>query len=180
MLHEDTPAGAAQARAARERLGSAERLVACHALSPLAQGSDRGARVELDAALEGLARRPEIDRARLAVLGFGRGGTLAFLLGCTRELAAVVDVEGTVLYPSLSAEHPIQPLELALNFGGAFLGLFSSASGRVGREELELLRQSLSSAARPFDIVVAPRMLDEELWPRVLAFLGAHLAGEPD
>jgi dienelactone hydrolase len=179
VLHEDTPEGLAQARVAFERLGSSELMVELHALSPLALESDRHARVELDRALERLARRPLVDRSRLAALGFGRGGTLAFLLGCTRDLAAVVDVEGSVLYPALSAEHPIQPLELALNFGGAFLGVFSSASGRVGREELELLRQSLSSAARPFDIVVGPRTLDEELWPRVLAFLGEHLAAEP-
>ncbi len=180
MLHESTPGGVALARAACERIGSRELVVESHALSPLAQDSDRHARVELDRALEGLARRPAVDRTRLAALGFGRGGTLAFLLGCTRDLAAVVDVEGSVLYPALSAERPIQPLELALNFGGAFLGLFSSASGRVGHEERELLRQSLSSAARPFDIVVGPRTLDEELWPRVHAFLGEHLAREPD
>lgn len=176
MLHADTPGDLMRARAAFERLGSREFVVELHALSRLAQDSDRHARVELDHALEGLARRPGVDRTRLAALGFGRGGTLAFLLGCTRDLAAVVDVEGPVLYPALSAEHPIQPLELALNFGGAFLGVFSSVSGRVGREELELLRQSLSSAARPFDIVVGPRTLDEALWPRVLAFLGEHLA----
>lgn len=178
MLHEDTPGGQALAQAARERLGSAELVVELHALSRLAQDSDRSARGELDQALEGLARRPGVERARLGVLGFGRGGTLAFLLGCTRELAAVVDVEGPVLYPALCAQQPIQPLELALNFGGAFLGLFSSVSGRVGREQLELLRQALSSAARPFDIVVGPRTLEEELWPRVLAFLGEHLAAE--
>jgi dienelactone hydrolase len=162
-------------------------------LSVAALRDDRVALRELDGELEDLAGRAGVDRERLAVLGFGRGGTLAFLLGCTRRLAAVVDVDGPVLHPALSAERPIQPLELALNFEGAFLGLFA-ADGPVAEEERELLRARLAAAARPFElsvpsgkeIVVDPRApgYDEgrakELWGRVLAFLDEHLAAERD
>lgn len=173
-------ARAAITRAAEERLASAGFVVLAPELSTGALCADRRALQEIDAALEMLVHNPDVDRERLGVLGFGRGGTLAFLLACTRRLAAVVDVDGPVLYPALSAERPIQPLELALNLEGSFLGVFSGPSGPVGDEEIELLRERLSSAARPFDIVVGPRTLDEELWPRVLAFLRQTLAEAPD
>ena len=156
----------------------------------LTETADRDALGALGLVLDTLFRRPEVAAERSAVLGFGRGGTLAFLLGCTRRLAAVVDVEGPVLYPELSSARPIQPLELALNLEGAFLAFFAAASGRVPASEIELLRDRLSSAARPFDIVVHPRASEgfhdrrrpgfdagcaEDLWRRVLSFLRSNL-----
>lgn len=177
LLHERA---APAAREARDRLESADLVVRAHELSPGALASDRAALAELGAVLDELARRPEVDRERLAVVGLGRGGTLAFLLGCTRRLAAVVDVDGPVLHPELSPARPIQPLELALNLEGSFLGLFSgrsSGSGApVGPEEIELLRERLSSAARTFDIVVD--LHGEELWSCVLSFLSRTLLDE--
>jgi dienelactone hydrolase len=134
--------------------------------------SDRSALRALDPVLESVARRSDVERERIGVVGLGRGGTLAFLLGCTRRVAAVVDVDGPVLYPALSAERPIQPLELALNLEGAFLGVFTASADRAG--EIEELRRRLASAARPFELVVDPR--ESDLWPRVLAFLEEHLA----
>jgi len=163
--------------------------VAAHALGEEARESDRAALAELDGALDRLRRRPGVDPERLAVLGIERGGTLAFLLGCTRRLAAVVDVEGPVLHAELSAARPAQPLELALNLEGSFLGVFA-ADGAVGARERELLREQLVSAARPFEIIetsgreifVDPRRRGYdgaqvmETWRRVLVFLRETLA----
>jgi len=191
LIHEGKPSGVS--RAAERRLAGTGLVVLAAELAPEVMASDRPALREIERALEALAQRSGVDRARLAAVGFGRGGTLAFLLGCARRLTAVVDVDGPVLYPELSAARPIQPLELALNLEGAFLGLFA-ADGPVGAEERELLRARLSAAARPFElsvssgkeIVVDPRGLgyDEgrakELWERVLAFLEEHLAAERD
>jgi dienelactone hydrolase len=174
FLHEPTLARAAAA-SALARLGAHGFATAAHELSTSAMQSDRDL-TELDRALAGLCARSGVDPERTAVLGFGRGGTLAFLLGCTRRVAAVVDVDGPVLHPALGPARPIQPLELALNFEGAFLGLF--APGTVGAGEIELLRARLAAAARPFDLVVDPHAGGEELWPRVLAFLDEHLRGD--
>lgn len=176
------------------RLQGASLAVATHELSGAALESDRNALTELDGALEALRLRPGVERERIGVLGFGRGGTLAFLLGCTRRLAALVDVEGPVLYPALSPARPTQPLELGLNLEGAFLGVFAER-GAVGAEERGLLRARLESAARPFELVLLPNVgggffdprasgydagRAEELWRHALAFLGVNLAPEDD
>jgi dienelactone hydrolase len=159
-----------------------------HALSAVAVESDRRALPELDFALDALAARSGTPRESAVVVGLGRGGSLAFLLGCTRRLAAVVDVDGPVLHPELIPDRPTQPLELALNFEGAFLGLFS-ADGPVGAEEIGLLGARLRAAARPHRLAVldggeavggaratgyhaAPAV---EIARRVLAFLAATL-----
>jgi dienelactone hydrolase len=174
-------------------LAALEPGLARHELSPAALASDRRALPELERALDALRARPGVDPERVGVLGLGRGGTLAFLLGCARRVAAVVDVEGPLSYPMLSAERPIQPLELALNLEGAFLGVFA-ATGSVDAQQRALLRIRLASAARPFELVELPgeggsffdpraRGYDarraEGLCERVLAFLAAHLAPEP-
>ncbi len=191
VLHAAGPASA-WAEDALARLARAGLTARAHVLSEVALASDRGALPELDRALDGLRALDGVQGERLAVLGLGRGGTLAFLLGCTRRLAALVDVEGPVLHPVLSPERPTQPLELGLNLEGAFLGVFAER-GAVGAEERALLRARLSSAARPFELVLVPgagffepghagydAAHAAELWGRVLAFLCAHLAPEPD
>jgi dienelactone hydrolase len=162
------------------------------ALSADASASDRRALPELERALEALAARPGVERGRLAVLGFGRGGTLAFLLACARELALVIVVDGPLRHAELSPDRPIQPLELALNLSGAFLGLFARGGPAV-EAELEALGRVLTSAARPFELARhddGPGFCDphragydvrrarERLAP-VRAALRAHLSLEP-
>src|SRR5262245_25385822 len=152
LLHEPAPEDAF-ARGAVERLRRAGLVARAHALSSAALDSDRRALAELDRALDELRALPLVERERIGVLGFGRGGTLAFLLGCTRRLACVVDVEGPVLHPALSPERPTQPLELGLNLEGAFLGLFAE-HGALGPQERALLGERLAAAARPHELVV--------------------------
>jgi dienelactone hydrolase len=178
LLLVDRRAEAALAAEAERRLAGLGLAVLVPELAPDVLDADRTALRELERALDELGRRPGIDRERLAAVGFGRGGTLAFLLGCARRLAAVVDVDGPVLYPELSAARPIQPVELALNFEGAFLGLFAERDPGIGEEELELLRERLTAAARPHELVrmalADPARV--ELWRRIEAFLSASLA----
>lgn len=193
VLHEPGLSGGF-IEAALARLAQSGFVAAAHALSEVALASDRRALAELDRELDALRARPGVDAERLGVLGFARGGTLAFLLGCTRRLAAQVDVEGPVLHPLLTSERPTQPLELGLNLEGAFLGVFAER-GAVGAEERELLRARLTSAARPFELVLVPGAAAgffdpraggydaaraEEPWARVLAFLRQHLGPEAD
>jgi dienelactone hydrolase len=191
LLLVDRRAHAALAADSECRLADLGLAVLVPELAPETLEADRAALREIERALDELERRPGIDRERLAAVGFGRGGTLAFLLGCARRLAAVVDVDGPVLYPELSPARPIQPVELALNFEGAFLGAFAARDPSVTDEELAFLRERLEAAARPHELVrmsgASPRAWDparddeapvrDELWRRLEAFLRESLAG---
>lgn len=114
--------------------------------------SDRRAIREIGARADAWRAAGEVDDARLAVIGLGRGGTLAFLLGCAQRFEAVVDVDGPVLYRELGPDRPTQPLELGLNLEGAFLGSFAEAHPDVDDEQLALLRERLTAAARPHEL----------------------------
>lgn len=173
VLHEPQHASAA-VEALLHGLRGAGWVAAAHLLGPSALESDRGALPELDRALVALRARSDVDPERVAALGLGRGGTLSFLLGCTRRLAATVDVDGPVLHPLLSPARPTQPLELALNLEGVFLGLFTEG-GPVGPEERQELRARLTSAARPFELVELSPAARGFLDPTGAGYDGAHL-----
>ena len=117
---------------------------------------DRRALGDLDGALRALAARPEVDRSRLAVVGFCMGGNLAFQLACTsrERLAAVVDYYGRVVFGELSSQHPIQPLELALNLGCPLLAHFGAEDASITAEHRAQLEQQLTMFSREFEIVV--------------------------
>lgn len=149
----------------------------------LAELPDRPVLAALEAALVHMGTRADVDARRLAVVGFGAGGTLAFLLGCTStRLAAVVDVAGGPLRAALSAAQPIQPLELALNLDRPLLALFGAADPAVPPAHVALLRESLASGGKDFEIVVLPGAgagffhgyhgaAAEDAWERLLRFL---------
>jgi dienelactone hydrolase len=180
--------GERAARAASERLErEGYRVLAPELrLSGADALGDRAALAELERAAAALAARADVASERIAVLGFGRGGTLAFLLGCTsRRIAAVVDVGGPLVYPELSSARPIQPLELALNLDRPLLLVSASRDPAFPPRDVELCRESLSSAGKHFDIFALeaePGFLDEEsarfderaageAWRRILDFL---------
>lgn len=145
--------------------------------------SDRVAVRDLDAAVAWLGAREGVDAERVAAVGLGGGGTLAFLLGCRSDRAsAVVDVGGPLAYPALSAAKPSQPLELALNLACPLLALVGADDPATPPGEVELARRVLSQFAKHFDIVAypaaGPPILDvrrsdaaADAWERILGFL---------
>jgi dienelactone hydrolase len=111
--------------------------------------ADRAALAELDRAFVALRARTDVDPARISALGCARGGTLAFLLGCTaRGLASAAALGGALVYPRLSAERPIQPLELALNLGNSFHGFHGDADPEFTAADLAEARAKLAQFAR--------------------------------
>lgn len=152
---------------------------------------DREVLADLEAALDALAENPGVDRDRVAAMGLGMGGRLAYLLGCTStRVAAVVNLCGPVVYSELSAARPVQPLEMALNLGAPLLGLFGEGADSPSRGDAERLRGVLSQFAKDFDIFTYPRaghgFLDRhrgeydadaaaDAWERILGFLDENL-----
>jgi carboxymethylenebutenolidase len=112
---------------------------------------------DLEGALVALAGDPRVARTRLGAVGFCMGGNYAYMLGCTsRRLSAVVDFYGRFVYPELSANKPIQPLELALNLGVPLLAFFGEDDPSISREDVERFRGVLTQFARDFRIVTYP------------------------
>ena len=173
-------------RELRQRCEAAGWLVEAPLLSERALADDRAAVAELVGRRDALVRAGA-DPARLALAGFGRGGTVAFLCACAWRVRATVDVEGPVVHATLSKERPIQPLELALNFEGALL-VVRAPESVLSDEELVHLEARLSSAGRPCAIVVAPELARAApkganvaaLATRIFSFLVDNLAEEPD
>ena len=109
---------------------------------------DRAALADIEAALAWFAKQRGVDASKLAVVGYARGGTLAFMLACTsRRVAAAVDIDGPVVYAELSAARPAQPLEFALNLSVPLLV--------VAREDEQLrrLRRLLEQGAKHVEFV---------------------------
>lgn len=118
---------------------------------------DRQAVADLEAAAAALCGDPEVEERRIAAMGFCLGGKLAFLLGCqSRRLAAVVDFYGKVRYPDLDADHPVQPLEMALGFECPLLGVFGELDSSIPLEDVESMRRQLDAFAKPHIIEVVP------------------------
>lgn len=158
--------------------------------------ADRVVQTQLESALKELSSRDSVDSERLAVIGFGDGGTHAFLLGCaSTELAAVAIFDSPLVYAELSREQPIQPLEMALNLSAPLLAVFSSSPSAVEDAHVDQLRQVGSQFAKDFDIVTgdggaeeAYRHLDSKSssdaraatigatsWKRLISFLAECL-----
>ena len=152
---------------------------------------DRRAVSDLDAAAAALARDPEVDAERIATIGFCLGGKLAFLLGCqSRRLAAVIDFYGTIRYGSLDADHPVQPLEMALGLESPLLAVFGAEDSSIPIEDVDAMRHQLEAFAKTCDIHVVPGVghgflnplrgayaqdAAQEAWALALAFLEDNL-----
>lgn len=115
--------------------------------------ADRDALRALESALEALARAERVDRARLAVVGLGPAGTLAFLCGCaSRRVAALVDAGGSLVRGELSALHPHEPLELALNLGAPVLVLLGADDPATPPAQADRIRDALERAGRTYEL----------------------------
>ena len=118
---------------------------------------DRRAVADLEAAAAALAADDVVDPDRIGAIGFCLGGKLAFLLGCqSRRLAGVVDVYGRIRYADLDANHPVQPLEMALGLECPLLGLFAGDDASIPPEDVDAMRQQLDAFAKPNQIEVVP------------------------
>ena len=118
---------------------------------------DRAAVQGLEAAIEALSQQDGVDGERMALVGLGRAGTLAYLAGCaSRRVAAVVDAGGALVRGEFSAAHPHEPLELALNLGAPLLVLLGAEDPSTPPAQCALIEQALSRAMRSCELERAP------------------------
>ncbi len=130
--------------------------MACAKLESSQGCPDREGIACIEAALSLLAEKPHVDGEQMCIAGAGRGGTLAFLTACTSmQVGALALLDARWVYTELSAERPVQPLEMALNLSAPTLILSSAdapnETAKQRAEELSQARRVLSQFARPFD-----------------------------
>jgi carboxymethylenebutenolidase len=152
---------------------------------------DRRVLGDLEGALVHLANDPEVDAKRLGAIGFCMGGNYAYLLGCKSTRArCVVDFYGRFIYRELTAEKPIQPLEMALNLSCPLLAIFGEEDPSISRDDVEKFRRTLEQFSKEFTIVTFPgaghgflndrrksydATVAEKAWKLAIEFLREHL-----
>ena len=146
----------------------------------LRRSLDTGPVRDLDAAMDWLRARPEVDAARTAAIGFCMGGTFALALACRDdELRAA-----SIFYGQ--DPRPLAALERACPIAGSYPGrdrLTRGAAGRIERvlgasgvphdvRVYEGARHSFfNDRGRAYDAAAA-----EDSWRRTLDFFATHLA----
>jgi carboxymethylenebutenolidase len=110
--------------------------------SPEERAKDDRGLADIEVALDALGGHPAVAAPRLAVVGFGMGGHLAFLAACrfADRIQAAVVYQGTRLVPVLSeARHLEAPLLMV--FGGRDPAIPPAQIDRI-RAELEYFEKA--------------------------------------
>ena len=147
---------------------------------------------DLGAAVGYLATRPEVDVRAIGITGFCMGGQYALMAACTVPgIAACVSWYGMLRYTETDAVKPVSPLDLAIDLGCPYLGLFGAEDALIPRDDVAALRRVLTDHEKRFEIIEYPGAghaffndtradayrpeAARDAWPRACAFLRRHL-----
>ena len=160
------------------------------ARSHMAPLSEDGLLEDLDGTLDHLARRG-YDPARVGVVGFCMGGSVAFLAAARRRLGGAVSFYGGGLAEGRFGMPPL--IELAPRLQTPWLGLYGDRDGGISVEQVEALRAAAQRAPVPTAIVRYPdaghgfhcharpaayhELSARDAWQRMLDWLGGRLGG---
>jgi carboxymethylenebutenolidase len=147
---------------------------------------------DVGAAVQYLARRPEVRIDRIGVTGYCLGGQYALMSACSVPgLAACVSWYGMLRYAEHNERKPISPLELAPRLACPYLGLFGAEDTLIPSADVEELRTILARGGKRFTLKsyagaghaffndTRPEMYRPDAaadaWPRAVGFLRALL-----
>ena len=134
-----------------------------------------------DAIADLRAARDLLPPGRRFVVGLGQGGLYARLAACAvLGLAGAVSFGGRVSYPGVSAQRPMQPLDLLPGLGCPLQCHFDQADDDTPAGHVDELERRLSGTSQPWQVFRYPlpaRRGDtaRTAWGRVSSFL-LHLA----
>jgi len=115
---------------------------------------------EVGAGLDWLARRPEVDAARLAVQGYCMGGRLAFLAGCRHaaKVRAAVSYYGGAICPEGEKDRlgRTPPITEAAALSASLLLVYGGADSSIPPAEHARLAQRLGELHKRYVLSVYP------------------------
>ena len=127
---------------------------------------------------------------QIGLVGFCFGGRVAFLVGTSRPLGAVVGFYGGGIVTARWPQFPAL-IEQAPHMKAAYLGLFGDQDQSIPVEDAERIRTELANTPVPHDIVRYPdaghgfhcdmrpdhyhEASAKDAWAKTLSWLGEHL-----
>lgn len=139
---------------------------------------------DVDAALAALAA-DGLPAAKVAIIGFCMGGTVATIVGAERELGAAVSFYGGGVAEGRFGGRPL--IEIAPGLRTPWLGLYGDEDTSIPVDQIEQLREAAARASVPTELVrypgaqhgfhcdQRPDNYDEgsakDAWRRAIAFL---------
>jgi len=154
----------------------------------IAKLTEEGIAEDLDTAYSHL-RDDGFDDARIAVVGFCMGGTVAFIEAATRTLGAAVTFYGGGIAQGRFGSPSL--LKLAPELKTPWLGCYGDKDHGIPVEQVERLREAVEGVAVDTEIVRYPEAghgfhcdarsayhepSARDAWSRTLAWLDGHLA----
>jgi carboxymethylenebutenolidase len=153
---------------------------------------DRRVLGDLQASVDYLAGRPDVQATAIGITGYCMGGQYALMAACNiPTLRACVSWYGMLRYAERNDIKPESPLEMSPRLGCPYLGLFGEEDAIIPRADFEELRTILTRERKQFEIVSYPRAghaffndtrpdtyrpeAAADAWQRCLAFLRRHL-----
>jgi carboxymethylenebutenolidase len=158
------------------------------AMVHIRQLTEEGIVEDLNAAYDHL-HDDGFEDARIAVVGFCMGGTVAFIEAHDRRLGAAVTFYGSGIAEGRFGNPPL--LELAPDLKTPWLGCYGDEDKGIPVEQVEALREAVAAAPVDTEIVRYPdaghgfhcdarsayhEPSARDAWARTLAWLDQHLA----
>jgi carboxymethylenebutenolidase len=152
---------------------------------------------DLEATLDYLARRDDVDPVRIGVIGYCLGGRLAFLsaaLFAGRVQAAAIYYGGGITTAPTSPAWPVAPVERVHRIRCPVIGFFGALDRHIPREQVEAVDEALAGAGVERQIFYYPHAdhgffcdarasfhprASQDAWHRTLRFFEAHLGPAP-
>lgn len=145
---------------------------------------------DLDATIAHLGQAA-FEPARIGIVGFCMGGSVAFLAAARRSLGAGVTFYGGGVSQGRFGMPPL--VELAAELKTPWLGLYGDSDQSIPVDDVEALRAAVAAAPVPAEIVRYPdadhgfhcdarssyhEASAKDGWRRTLEWFGSHLAAE--
>lgn len=98
---------------------------------------------------------PAVITDKIGSIGYCMGGALSLMLaGRSKNLAFVIDYYGRVLYPEISDNKPLNPIDYVEGINCPVLALFSGIDPIIPLNQIKLLEDKLTELGKSYELKV--------------------------